>query len=100
MKLASICIARAKARQKADGIIQNFEKKSPLIPTNVAQANTAPTRTGAAAPVRVFGRAANIQAFRELVFTCIGLESLQGEFDDLLYGSGRVLAEDVPYHLF
>ena len=87
MKLASICIARAKARQKADGIIQNFEKKSPLIPTNVAQANTAPTRTGAAAPVRVFGRAANIQAFREFVLTCIWLQPLEGELDNLLNGT-------------
>ena len=97
MKLASICISTANKKQSIAGKMQAFQ-----FPPRARMLNpkTAPTRTGATAPARVLGRAAKIQAFKELVFTCMGLESLQGEFDDLLYGSGRILAEDVPYHLF
>ena len=105
MKLASICISTANKKQSIAGKMQAFQ-----FPPRARMLNpkTAPTRTGATAPARVLGRAAKIQALREFVFTagdcfihiCCSLESLEGEFDDLLYGSGRVLAEDVPYHLF
>ena len=97
MKLASICISTANKKQSIAGKMQAFQ-----FPPWARMLNpkTAPTRTGATAPASVFGRAANIQAFKELVFTSMGLESLQGEFDDLLHGTVRILAENVPYYLF
>ena len=65
MKLASICMRKAKHRQSAAGRMLNL----PYI-----KASAHPKITGIAAPVKVLGRAASIHALNELV--CIMILSV------------------------
>ena len=60
MKFASICMLNAKRKERRAGI----HWKAPS-----AYANEQPINTGVAAAAKVFGRAANIQAFIEFVCT-------------------------------
>ena len=58
MKLASICMLKANKKQSKAGIHWK-------VPSVYARAH--PNNTGVAAAAKVFGRAANIHAFIELV---------------------------------
>ena len=60
MKLASICMLNANRKQRMAGI----HWKEPAL-----YAKAHPNNTGVAAAAKVFGRAANIQAFIEFVCT-------------------------------
>ena len=62
MKLESICIKKAKRKQRIAGRIRKFAAPP------IFHAHVVPIMTGTIAPVRVLGRAARIHAFKLFVF--------------------------------